>query len=81
MLFNVSAYDNSCRNLQLQPVLSLQVGTALQVFHNLGILVPSVEKVLDSLIARLNNSVAHTLDVHALIQMNQDTKKGKLMFV
>lgn len=52
-----------------------QVGTALQVFHNLGILVPSVEKVLDTLIARLNNSVSLSLDVNALAQMSQDTRK------
>lgn len=53
-----------------------QVGTALQVFHNLGILVPSVEKVLDTLIARLNNSVSLTLDVNALTQMSQDPRKS-----
>ncbi|XP_042875116.1 conserved oligomeric Golgi complex subunit 5-like [Penaeus japonicus] len=53
-----------------------QVATALQVFHNLGILVPSVEKVLESLITRLNNSVSLSLDVNALTQVNQDTKKA-----
>ncbi|XP_047499735.1 conserved oligomeric Golgi complex subunit 5-like [Penaeus chinensis] len=53
-----------------------QVATALQVFHNLGILVPSVEKVLESLITRLNNSVSLSLDVNALTQMNQDTRKA-----
>lgn len=62
------------RGMELQN--QTQVGTALQVFHNLGILVPSVEKVLDSLITRLNNSVSQTLDVNALMQMSQDTRKG-----
>ncbi|KAG7169758.1 Conserved oligomeric Golgi complex subunit 5-like [Homarus americanus] len=62
------------RGMELQN--QTQVGTALQVFHNLGILVPSVEKVLDSLIARLNRSVSLTLDVNALMQISQDTRKS-----
>ncbi|XP_045618166.1 conserved oligomeric Golgi complex subunit 5 [Procambarus clarkii] len=62
------------RGMELQN--QTQVGTALQVFHNLGILVTSVEKVLDSLIGRLNKSVSLTLDVNALLQMSQDTRKS-----
>ncbi|CAL4237049.1 unnamed protein product, partial [Meganyctiphanes norvegica] len=53
-----------------------QVGTALQVFHNLGILVPSVEKVLDSLITRLNKSVSQSLDVNVLTAITDTNKKG-----
>lgn len=53
-----------------------QVGTALQVFHNLGILVPSVEKVLDALIARLNKSVSQSLDINVLTAINDTSKKG-----
>lgn len=62
------------RGMELQN--QTQVGTALQVFHNLGILVPSVEKVLDTLITRLNKSVSQTLDVNSLLQVCQDTRKS-----
>ncbi|RXG60114.1 Conserved oligomeric Golgi complex subunit 5 [Armadillidium vulgare] len=53
-----------------------QVGTALQVFYNLGMLHSSVEKVLDNLIKHLNKSVTSALDVNYLTQLTQNTKKG-----
>ncbi|KAK3848762.1 hypothetical protein Pcinc_044460, partial [Petrolisthes cinctipes] len=62
------------RGMELQN--QTQVGTALQVFHNLGVLVTSVEKVLDSLITRLNKSVSLALDVHALMHISQDIRRG-----
>ncbi|KAK3848763.1 hypothetical protein Pcinc_044460, partial [Petrolisthes cinctipes] len=61
------------RGMELQN--QTQVGTALQVFHNLGVLVTSVEKVLDSLITRLNKSVSLALDVHALMHISQDIRR------
>lgn len=62
------------RGMELQN--QTQVGTALQVFHNLGMLVPSVERVLNSLTSSINHSVATALDVHALLQMTQDNRRG-----
>ena len=58
-----------------------KVGTALQVFHNLGMLAVSVEKFLDTLIDRLNKSVTNALDVNVLSQTSQShVKKGKFIF-
>ncbi|KAG0722980.1 Conserved oligomeric Golgi complex subunit 5 [Chionoecetes opilio] len=62
------------RGMELQN--QTQVGTALQVFHNLGMLAPSVERVLNSLTSSINRSVAMALDVNALLQMTQDTRRG-----
>lgn len=62
------------RGMELQN--QTQVGTALQVFHNLGMLVSSVERVLTALTTSLNRSVASALDVNALLQMIQTTRKG-----
>lgn len=62
------------RGMELQN--QTQVGTALQVFHNLGMLVPSVERVLNSLTSSINRSVANALDVNALLQMTQDNRRG-----
>lgn len=65
------------RRLQYVFGIFVQVGTALQVFHNLGMLVSSVEKVLTSLTTSLNHSVATALDVNALLQMTQSNRKGE----
>ena len=46
------------------------------MFFNLGILVPCVEKTLESLLKKLNNSVSAALNVNMLAQASTDSKKG-----
>uniref|UniRef100_A0A2P2I785 Conserved oligomeric Golgi complex subunit 5 n=1 Tax=Hirondellea gigas TaxID=1518452 RepID=A0A2P2I785_9CRUS len=56
-----------------------QVGTALQVFHNLGCLGTSVSGVVTELLQRLNNTIATSLDATAIADAASNaanTKKG-----
>ncbi len=45
-----------------------QVGTALQVFHNLGVLQPTVERVLDQAVDDLHAALRRALDLEQLTQ-------------
>ncbi|EDM03259.1 rCG61786 [Rattus norvegicus] len=53
-----------------------QVGTALQVFHNLGTLKDTVTNVVDGYCAALEDSINNALDVKVLTQPSQSAARG-----
>ncbi|XP_041513912.1 conserved oligomeric Golgi complex subunit 5 isoform X1 [Microtus oregoni] len=53
-----------------------QVGTALQVFHNLGTLKDTVTNVVDGYCASLEDSINNALDVKVLTQPSQSAVRG-----
>jgi hypothetical protein len=53
-----------------------QVGTALQVFHNLGTLKETVTSVVDGYCAALEDSINNALDVKVLTQPSQSAVRG-----
>uniref|UniRef100_A0A8C6MQS2 Conserved oligomeric Golgi complex subunit 5 n=2 Tax=Mus TaxID=862507 RepID=A0A8C6MQS2_MUSSI len=53
-----------------------QVGTALQVFHNLGTLKETVASVVDGYCAALEDSINNALDVKVLTQPSQSAVRG-----
>nr|KAF6469169.1 component of oligomeric golgi complex 5 [Molossus molossus] len=53
-----------------------QVGTALQVFHNLGTLKTTVTSVVDGYCAALEESINSALDIRVLTQPSQSTVRG-----
>ncbi|XP_006633383.2 conserved oligomeric Golgi complex subunit 5 [Lepisosteus oculatus] len=53
-----------------------QVGTALQVFYNLGSLKETINSVVDGYRASLEDNVANALDIKVLTQMNQANTRG-----
>ncbi|XP_052041942.1 conserved oligomeric Golgi complex subunit 5 [Apodemus sylvaticus] len=53
-----------------------QVGTALQVFHNLGTLKDTVTSVVDGYCAALEDSINNALDVKVLTQPSQSAGRG-----
>ncbi|CAO2586083.1 Conserved oligomeric Golgi complex subunit 5, partial [Lemmus lemmus] len=53
-----------------------QVGTALQVFHNLGTLKDTVTNVVDGYCASLEDSINSALDVKVLTQPSQSAVRG-----
>ena len=50
-----------------------QVGTALQVFHNLGTLQPTVERVLEQARETLHGALKRALDVEQLTQLQANS--------
>lgn len=53
-----------------------QVGTALQVFHNLGTLKDTVTNVVDGYCTTLEDSINNALDVKVLTQPSQSAVRG-----
>uniref|UniRef100_A0A8C2V143 Conserved oligomeric Golgi complex subunit 5 n=1 Tax=Chinchilla lanigera TaxID=34839 RepID=A0A8C2V143_CHILA len=53
-----------------------QVGTALQVFHNLGTLKDTVTSVVDGYCATLEENINNTLDIKVLTQPSQSAVRG-----
>ncbi|XP_039103144.1 conserved oligomeric Golgi complex subunit 5 isoform X3 [Hyaena hyaena] len=53
-----------------------QVGTALQVFHNLGILKDTVTSVVDGYCAALEEHINSALDIKVLTQPSQSAVRG-----
>ncbi|XP_011370802.1 conserved oligomeric Golgi complex subunit 5 isoform X2 [Pteropus alecto] len=53
-----------------------QVGTALQVFHNLGTLKNTITSVVDGYCAALEESISSALDIKVLTQPSQSAVRG-----
>ncbi|XP_007504497.2 conserved oligomeric Golgi complex subunit 5 [Monodelphis domestica] len=53
-----------------------QVGTALQVFHNLGTLKDTITNVVDGYCATLEENINNALDIKVLTQSSQTAIKG-----
>ncbi|KAM6152341.1 conserved oligomeric Golgi complex subunit 5 isoform 2-T2 [Erethizon dorsatum] len=53
-----------------------QVGTALQVFHNLGTLKDTITSVMDGYCASLEENINNTLDIKVLTQPSQSSVRG-----
>ncbi|XP_021565404.1 conserved oligomeric Golgi complex subunit 5, partial [Carlito syrichta] len=53
-----------------------QVGTALQVFHNLGILKDTITSVVDGYYTTLEENINSTLDIKVLTQPSQSAVRG-----
>uniref|UniRef100_A0A8C8ZWV8 Conserved oligomeric Golgi complex subunit 5 n=1 Tax=Prolemur simus TaxID=1328070 RepID=A0A8C8ZWV8_PROSS len=53
-----------------------QVGTALQVFHNLGILKDTIISVVDGYRVTLEENIKNTLDIKVLTQPSQSAVRG-----
>lgn len=54
-----------------------QVGTALQVFHNLGTLKNTITSVVDGYCAALEESINSALDIKVLTQPSQSAVRGR----
>lgn len=56
----------------------MQVGTALQVFHNLGILQSTVESVLENARETLHSGLKRALDVEQLSHLSTSSSSSSL---
>lgn len=56
-----------------------QVGTALQVFHNLGTLKATITSIVDGYCATLEEHINSALDIKALTQPSQSAVRGMAM--
>ena len=53
-----------------------QVGTALQVFHNLGTLKDTITNVVDGYCAAIEENINSALDIKVLTQPSQSAVRG-----
>lgn len=53
-----------------------QVGTALQVFHNLGTLKDTITNVVDGYCATVEENISSALDIKVLTQPSQSAVRG-----
>lgn len=56
-----------------------QVGTALQVFHNLGTLKDTIANVVDGYCTVLEENIKNALDIKVLTQPSQTVTRGAIL--
>lgn len=57
------------------------MGTALQVFHNLGTLKDTIANVVDGYCTVLEENIKNALDIKVLTQPSQTASRGTMLFL